>query len=49
MRNYFANNENKLLNSIKKEATLSDPIIEELTNALKKFNEYWHEERGESI
>jgi F-type H+/Na+-transporting ATPase subunit alpha len=47
MRNYFSQKENKLLNTIKKEAKLSEPIIEELTNALEKFNHYWQEEKGE--
>lgn len=47
MREYFSQKENKLFNTIKKEARLSEPIVEELTSSLDKFNQYWLEEKGE--
>ena len=47
MREYFSQKESKLFNTIKKEARLSEPIVEELTSSLDKFNQYWLEEKGE--
>jgi F-type H+-transporting ATPase subunit alpha len=47
LREYFSQKENKLLSSIKKEASLTEPIVEELTSTLDKFNQYWQEKKGE--
>lgn len=47
LREYFTQKENKLLSSIKKEASLTEPIVEELTSTLDKFNQYWQEKKGE--
>ncbi len=49
LREYFSENENKLLNNIEREGKLSETIEKDLARALSTFKEHWAEKKGEFL
>ena len=49
LREYFSENENKLLNNIEREGKLSETIEKDLARALSTFKEHWAEKKGELL